>query len=114
MANHDSTKLYLEYLEKEMTIMGILSTFCVAVVALTLEKVLGAKPGETLLLTTIWTYGQGPWIAGSAWMLCAAFYFYRQRSRIAWVYGQICLSVARDSGETGDWLDEADNWRTWM
>jgi len=39
----DGTKAYLEYLDKEMTIMGILSTFCVAAAALLIDPVGSAE-----------------------------------------------------------------------
>ena len=38
-------KVYLEYLDNEMTIMGILSTFCV-LIGLTVNGSLGAEKGE--------------------------------------------------------------------
>jgi len=108
------TKFYLEYLEKEMTIMGLLSTFCVAVVALVLEKVLGAKASENMFLADIGQHGRWPLMVASAWMIFAAFYFYRQRSRLAWLYGQIALSLSKNPLETKDWLMEADAWTTWL
>ena len=36
-------KAYLDYLDKEMAIMGILSTFCVLTIGLTLNAALGAE-----------------------------------------------------------------------
>ena len=39
----DAAKPYLDYLDKEMTIEGILSAFCVAVGAAAFDRVLGAK-----------------------------------------------------------------------
>jgi len=38
-------KHYLDYLDKEMTIMGILSAFCVAVVAALLNGIFTADKG---------------------------------------------------------------------
>ncbi len=108
----ESAKFYLDYLEKEMTIMGLLSTFCVAVVALVLEKVLGAS--ERTFLVDIAQSGRCSLMAASVWVLVAAFYFYRQRSRIAWVYGQIALSLSKNPLETEDLLTEADAWTTWL
>jgi hypothetical protein len=40
-------KSYLEYLDKEMTIMGILSTFCVAAAFLVIDRVCGADKSST-------------------------------------------------------------------
>lgn len=52
MANTASS--YLEYLDKEMTIMGILSTFCVAVVALVLDRV-GSADLSKQTVFSLWT-----------------------------------------------------------
>src|SRR5262245_45379342 len=45
--SHELTEVtanaYLAYLDKEMTIMGILSTFCVAVIALMVDRVGSAE-----------------------------------------------------------------------
>jgi hypothetical protein len=114
MATQDTTKLYLDYLEKEMTITGILSTFCVAVVGLALQKVVSANPEETPYLNDIWKQGWLSLILASLWMLLAALFFYRQRSRLGWVYGQISLSVSVTPQRTNEWLNEADSWPTWL
>ena len=62
-------KTYLDYLDKEMTIMGLLSTFCVAVVALALERVASAKEGG---LVAVWELGYRFIVIGSGLMLGVA------------------------------------------
>lgn len=111
----EDLKPYLEYLDKEMTIMGILSAFSVAVPALVIDKIAGAK--DSTDLAKLWHDQSGIWLNGSAAILIAALFFYRQRSHLAWYYGQIALAQARKS--TGDgsvlsWLTEADSWETWL
>ena len=106
---------YLDYLDKEMTIMGILSTFCVAVIALVLDRVCGAdKP--TLFLTVRETQGHYLWPGTVAFSLAAAL-FYKQRSDLAWFYGQIALSLTSPSvsgQSTDDLYRDADSWATWI
>jgi hypothetical protein len=108
-------KVYLEYLDKEMTIMGILSTFCVLVIGLTVNGSLGAEKGE---IKNLWVFGQWYVLGGSLWMLVAALFFYRQRSLLAYYYGQISLChVKGSSGEFDDVesaLLDADAWVTWF
>jgi hypothetical protein len=104
-------KLYLDYLEKEMTIMGILSTFCTAVVALVIDKVVSAEKG---ILVRLWASSSFYVIVASVLMLLGAFSFYRQRSLLAWFYGQICLCMNRDPSDLREWLDDADSWETWI
>jgi hypothetical protein len=107
-------KPYLEYLDKEMTIMGILSGFCVTVAALVLDRLAGARVSSDL--GTLWS-DLGAYVAtGSACLVVAAFFFYRQRSHLAWIYGQLCLSVSPyQPGVTPKgWLREADSWGTWL
>src|SRR6266516_4768099 len=81
-------KHYLDYLDKEMTIMGILSACCVAVVAALLNGIFTAAKGlwRSVARCGFW-YG----LVGSVFFLLAAFSFYVQRSHLAWLYGQISL-----------------------
>ncbi len=112
MATHDTTKFYLDYLEKEMTIMGLLSTFCVVAVGLVLDKLLSAASGT--LFSAIWSSGEAYVLTGSGFMLFAGLYFYRQRSHLAWFYGQICLSLSHSPATTEEWLEEVDSWEAWL
>jgi hypothetical protein len=75
-------KPYLEYLDKEMTIMGILSGFCVAVLALVVDKIAGAK--DQTPLASLWTDQSETWLIGAGALLVSALFFYRQRSHLAW------------------------------
>jgi hypothetical protein len=111
----EGVKLYLDYLDKEMNIMGILSAFCVATVAFTLRELLEAEPNRPL--EQIWEYSGWFVIIGSALILGAAAWFYRQRSDLAWYYGQISLTRAASEvtkTELFDWLKDADSWTTWI
>jgi hypothetical protein len=104
---------YLTYLDKEMTIMGILSGFCVATLAASI-KVFTSKDASAAQL--LWQVCPLPILLAHAMLLFAALAFYRQRSLLAWYYGQIALE---DSGySTGcdlyQWLANADGWDTWI
>jgi hypothetical protein len=104
---------YLTYLDKEMTIMGILSGFCVATLAASI-KVFTSKDASAAQL--LWQACPLPILLAHAMLLFAALAFYRQRSLLAWYYGQIALE---DSGySTGCglylWLANADGWDTWI
>jgi hypothetical protein len=113
----DQTNKYLEYLDKEMTIMGILSTFCVAVAALALDRMGSADVGKETLFTLLWRNQRLFVLLGSSCVALAAALFYRQRSVLAWFYGQICLSIESPSIngiETDDWYRDADSWATWI
>ena len=106
-------KPYLEYLDKEMTIMGILSVFSVAVATVPAEQILS---GKSELLTRIFRVGESHVIAGAALALLAAYFFYLQRSHLAWYYGQIALAqslAASSSYKVQTWLMWADGWDTW-
>lgn len=98
--------------------MGVLSAFCIAVVAFALDKILGAKSSEDSALTEIWRLRQWYVLAASGLMFVAAYCFYRQRARLAWHYGQICLclsGVLKEEYEKDvkNWLKRADSWQTW-
>jgi hypothetical protein len=104
-------KQYLEYLDKEMTIMGILSAVAVAAPAGILSAVLA---NHNDVKTALWNTGQIFILAGSVLCIIAAFCFYKERSLLAWFYGQICLTEALTnkksiSARLGEWLREADS-----
>lgn len=108
---------YLDYLDKEMTIMGLLSTFCVAVIALVLDRTLGAEPSKKTLFSDLWHKEQTYVVLGSMLFAVAAAYFYKQRSALAWFYGQIALSLEAPSTNnipSPAWYKDADSWATWV
>jgi hypothetical protein len=109
---------YLNYLEKEMHIMGVLSTFCLAVPALIIERIcsLDDKSIAREFLDKL-LHDASPYLGTACvLMLVGAALFYKQRSRLAWIYGQMALELAIPN-YTGKVLDkrlkEADSWKTW-
>lgn len=105
-------KIYLGYLDKEMTIAGILSTFCIASLLVCINSFI--LPGKDGQLNIFWK--ESPWYCGFGLtgFLGAALSFYRQRSLLAYYYGQISLNVLRKKNEeVEELLDESDSWATW-
>ena len=105
---------YLEYLNKEMTIMGVLSAFSIGTTALVIDKTIGGEKGA---LKELWPTHAECLLAGIAALTLSALLFYRQRSYLAWYYGQIAL--ARVKGAAADaplsqWLKDVDSWETWI
>ena len=82
---------YLGYLDKEMTIMGILSAFCVASLAVSI-KLLTSR--DALRADQIARSGPVATVLFLVMLLLSAFSFYQQRSNLAWYYGQISLQDA--------------------
>ena len=109
----EKSPVYLDYLDKEMTIMGLLSAFSVAVPALVVKEVGGAAAGW---LRDLWTGSSVYLLLGCAALIMGAFFFYRQRSLLAWYYGQLCLVAERkeNDGRRQLWLENADSWETWI
>ena len=83
---------YLHYVDKEMTIMGVLSAFAVVAPPGVLNAVVEEKTGAR---GEIWQWGPNFIVAGSALCVLAAGFFYKQRSTLAWFYGRICLTKCR-------------------
>ncbi len=113
--NPEGTKLYLDYLDKEMNIMGILSAFCTATVAFALKELLAADADKSL--AKIWENSRCFVVIGSLLIFGAAAWFYRQRSDLAWYYGQISLTQAAPQVirfKLFEWLRDADSWKTWI
>jgi hypothetical protein len=118
MADTDPTGNYCEYLDKEMTIMGLLTAFAVVVPALVLDRTAGAvkKEGVTIL-ASLWD-GPSRTYLGVGCLMCflAALMFYLQRSALAFWYGQLRFSQTDASYAgltTKNILLEADSWATW-
>jgi thiosulfate reductase cytochrome b subunit len=116
----EMVKPYTEYLDKEMTIQGVLSAFCAAAAGLFAQNILGAEKETVLrnLQTMCYWYVVATIIA----LTLAAFMFYAQRSWLALLLGQISLSVTRladtrpkhaDELTAFQWMDNADSWTTW-
>jgi len=93
----DSTKMYLDYLDKEMTIQGILSAFCVAAGAAAFDRVLDTA-GSGLNLD-LQGFSRAYVLSAIIALMVAALFFYLQRSGLAWLHGQISLAIARDMRE---------------
>lgn len=107
-------KTYLEYLDKEMTIMGILTAFAGGVPSFVLDRTIGSKDATPAM--AIWTSYSPLVLLGSAALFLSALYFYRQRSELAYYVGQIslCLTPADYKDKTvAKWITEADLWSTW-
>jgi hypothetical protein len=47
-------------------------------------------------------------------MLLGALYFYRQRSLLAWFYGQLCLDLANGGKSVAQRLNDCHSWATWL
>jgi hypothetical protein len=118
----DAAKPYLDYLDKEMTIEGILSAFCVAVGAVAFDRVLGAKAdAASNLVKALQDFSYPYVLAAIVGLMTAALFFYLQRSALAWLYGQISLAVTREmSNRTAGasttftyGLDVGDSWSLW-
>jgi hypothetical protein len=110
------SKQFLEYLDKEMTIMGILSAVCVAAPAGILNAVLSK---DSDVMTQLWNQSHFFIVIGSVLCVLAAMLFYKERSLLAWYYGQICLietltDKTSVSAKLREWLQDADSWETWL
>ena len=119
----DVAKPYLDYLDKEMTIEGILSAFCVAVGGVVFDRVLGGKAdGASSFVGQLQEFSYPFVLAAIAGLVTAALFFYLQRSTLAWHYGEISFAVATAlAGGAGEAhtasvlesLDDAHSWSTW-
>jgi hypothetical protein len=108
-------KQYLEYLDKEMTILGILSTFCVAAASLVVDRV-GSAEKDSFFKNLSLRHAPSVFI-GSGLLVGAGLCFYLQRSRLAHFYGGIAMSIAcpgNHKWETNSWLKEVYSWNTWL
>jgi hypothetical protein len=97
-----------------MTIMGILTAFAGGVPSLILDRTAGNDSASPL--AALWVVERPLILFGSLGLFLAALFFYRQRSLLAYYYGQIALSVttaAYGDHSTAEWIAEADLWTSW-
>ncbi|HLJ87088.1 MAG TPA: hypothetical protein VKZ53_09705 [Candidatus Angelobacter sp.] len=118
----ETTKPYLDYLDKEMTIQGILSAFCVAAGAAAFDRILGAGSGASDLVEHLRCASSSYVLAAIASLMGAALFFYLQRSDLAWLHGIISfattcemrdLRTPRDSYSITEGLDFGNSWSLW-
>jgi hypothetical protein len=111
------TKPYLDYLDKEMTIMGVLSAVSIAAPAAILNSFMGDHPSS--FNGELWKEEHFFIVFGSILCVAAALHFYKERSTLAWFHGQISLTgvledATSSSAELRELLREADSWETWI
>jgi hypothetical protein len=112
----DTASNYVTYLLNEMTIMGILSTFCVVVIGGFITVFSNVSKDSALWLRDFWREEGAFVLFGLTAVLIAAFLFYRQRSILSYYVGQIYLSVydsAIADGSAHELHERANNWITW-
>jgi len=93
--------------------MGLLTAFSVGMATFVTERVFSAKDG---FLHELFSKGTPQVIAGAVTAVLASLFFYRQRSHLAWHYGQIALAEARGDKSpksVEELLSDADSWKTW-
>jgi predicted permease len=112
-----SVDRYLQYLDKEMSIMGILSTFTALSVGGIATILSTVGKDSKLWLACFWT-SEGAFLAvGGVMVLLSSLFFYTQRSRLAWCYGQLALTLQNTQiidKSTDYWLHRADSWGIWQ
>ncbi len=120
MGDNDTTKRaegrFVDYLNTEMTIMGILSTFCMLVVGGFVSILANIAKDQAEWLRTFWPEQRAFLFCGFGLVLVAAFLFYRQRSIMSYYVGQIYLSSHYEEladGSAQDLHARANGWITW-
>ena len=90
--------------------MGILSTFCIASLGLSIDRLVFSDHSNPSSFV-YWNEASLYCISALTGLLIAALFFYRQRSSLAYFHGQISLSLARDDADSIEsHLNEVDSW----
>lgn len=84
MSENDKTKgatggKFVDYLNTEMTIMGILSTFCILVLGGFINILSNISKDQAEWLRRFWPEQRAFLLFGCGMVLLSAFFFYRQR-----------------------------------
>jgi hypothetical protein len=104
---------YRDYLDKEMTIMGVLAGFCVTAAGL-MVKTFAEKDD---VHTAVWYCWRHFLVLTCAMLVVAAAAFFYERTHLAWCNGRLALKQI-DPGWGGDTIEdqlhELDGWGTWI
>ncbi len=93
--------------------MGILSAVSVLAPGGILSSVLASDKG---VARAIWDSSGLFIVAGSTMCIVAALWFFKQRSDLAWFFGQICFHEAMKKSDLNGlrkWFECADSWAAW-
>jgi hypothetical protein len=106
-------KPLLDYLDKEGTMMGFLSAFCVGAGLLMLDRTLGAKASESPYMASVWAAGSWYVAIAAASLFFGALMFYLQRSKLLWVLGRLAIELAKKGQVDKDTREEVEEWMFW-
>lgn len=118
----DAIQPCLDYLDKEMTIQGVLSGFSMAAAAAVFAAVMAAKDASAFVLS-LQSKGAPYLEAGCAALVVAGALFYKERSDLAWLYSgfglanaddSLCAERPKDSWTVLECLDMFDSWHLWL
>lgn len=114
---------YLDHLDKQMTMEGVITAFCVGTAAALFDRVLAADVSHG---GDVMKQLQGPahayMIGAAIALICAAAFFFLQREDLVWLHGEISMTVTREarglSPFTDTWtveeaLNYGDSWSLW-
>ena len=119
MSQQDSKSLQpdakplLDYLDKEGTVMGFLSAFCVGAGLLMLDRTLGAKASESPYMASVWESGSWFVSIASLSLFVGALMFYLQRSKLLWVLGRLAIELAKQGQVDATTRAEVEEWMFW-
>jgi hypothetical protein len=100
-------KPYVDYLDKEQTVQGILCAFCVLAVAGISAKVVLSPSSNSIILENLQGKAMAYVINTLVAFALAAIFFYQQRSELLGLHGYIVLAIAR---RTKPAVKRADSW----
>jgi len=119
----DGIKPCLDYLDKEMTIQGVLSGFCMAAAAAVFSTVRAAENSNSQFVHLLQCNGLPYLLVGCAILIIAGAAFYKERSDLAWLYSAMALAAAdqelgfKSPGTSWpmlDCLNTLDSWYLWL
>jgi hypothetical protein len=107
-------KPYLDYMDKEMTFCGIITTFSLACVLFMMDKMFSSiKTNDTTIQID---FKSIYFLMSIISLVIAAFLLFKLRANLAYNYGQISLEIT-SKGFTGkpieSWLKDVDSWEFW-
>jgi hypothetical protein len=119
----DGTKPCLDYLDKEMTIQGVLSAFSFAAAAALFSGILAPANRTSELVHTVQCSGTPYLLAGCVFLVVSGAVFYGERATLSSLYQVMALATAyesldqkhpSDSPSVLGCLNDLDSWYLWF
>ncbi len=115
--DREKAKYYLDYIDKEMTFAGIITTFCVGCLLFMVDKLFPKEIAASDLHAHVTDFHNIYFIVPMIYLAFSTFLLIWHRSKMAFYYGQIALEIYTENFSIDIMdrlLQRIDRWPFWF